>query len=151
MNLFFLVKWEGNGIFGSAHHFCPLYLSRPGATMIVQIHFFTHRQKSCHLHHHGGRNTFQAVTQQPTGIWPVAMYSQKAYGAPDMTIPFSGSSRYLVLGERYFCDSACHNPRIPSHYLSDHSNSPCFDKVYFQFLQEPIIIYLPILFQMREP
>jgi hypothetical protein len=81
----------------------------------------------------------QAVTQQPTRIWPVAMYSQKAYGAPDMTIPFSGSSRYLVLGERYFCDSACHNRRIPSHYLSDHSNSPCFDKVYFQFLQEPII------------
>jgi hypothetical protein len=50
----------------------------------------TCHQKSSHLSHHDGWNT--AVTQQSTGIWPIAMNSQKEHSAPDTTILFSGSS-----------------------------------------------------------
>ena len=73
--------------------FLPVGLSRPWWYNYSSNSFYpmTWCKKSSLPSHHGGQNAFQA-TQQPTWILLNMMYSQKAHGAPNMTILFSGPS-----------------------------------------------------------
>ena len=51
---------------------------------------------------------------------------------------FEGHHFTRVLDEEKFFLATCRNPRIPSHSLANLPHSSCFNKIYFQFLEEPV-------------
>ncbi len=122
----------------SSFFVCCIYLDRVTRCLCKFMFLHYAPSKSSHLGHHGSWNTFQAVTQQPTGIWPIVMYSQKAHSPPNMTILFWGS--LLHSSTRWEEFLSCHllQPDIPIPLPCQPSSLSLFQQIIFSFLQEPV-------------
>ena len=131
---FFLQNDEKLVFWYCSSFFCPLDLSglRDTDTRAKSLSSITCHRKFSQLRHDGGRNTFHAITQQPTGFWPKTMYSLKAHGAPDTPNSLFGAALRSITQVREILSRSCHNPRI---LLADPPHSPFFNKIYFLFLQ----------------
>ena len=97
LNLSFSCKMMRSWYFSTAPHFfvCWICLDHSDARANSFSSIARH-QKSSQPGHDGGRNTFQAITQLPTGFLPNAMYFLKAHGAPDTHNSLFGAALHLI-------------------------------------------------------